>query len=34
MPGKFSPEVIHNEEFERFAGLNFTILVFSVFNTS
>jgi hypothetical protein len=34
MTGKFSQEVIRNDEFEGLAGLNFTILVFSIFNTS
>jgi hypothetical protein len=28
MTGKFSPEIIHNEEFEGSVGENFTILVF------
>jgi hypothetical protein len=27
MRGKFLPEVIHNEEFEGFAGVNFTVPV-------
>jgi hypothetical protein len=35
--GKISPMVICNgkyEKFEKFEGVNFTILVFSIFNTS
>jgi hypothetical protein len=34
MKGNFSPEVIHNGEFEGFAGVNFTALDFCIFNTS
>jgi hypothetical protein len=34
MTGKISPEIIHSKEFEGFAGVNVTILVFSIFNTS
>jgi hypothetical protein len=34
MTGKISPEVICNEEFGGFAGVNFNILVSSIFNTS
>jgi len=31
--GKCSTKVIYNEEYEKFEGENFTMLVFSIFNT-
>jgi hypothetical protein len=34
MTAKFSPEVFCNQEFEGSAWVHFTILVFSIFNTS
>jgi hypothetical protein len=33
MTGKFSPSLIHNEEFERFSGVKLISVVFSMFNT-